>query len=94
MNERQEGPGKFVLARGDASVLLDVTEEAFDQLAIFVEMPMEQTREEPVGTPRNHGLTALTHDPKTVSTNRRLPRAMQPGSLDLPGSRGSMRSRW
>lgn len=59
MDERQEGFGEFVVARSDASELLDATEETLDQIAIFVEMPIERTRAEPIGTWRDHGLTAL-----------------------------------
>jgi len=59
MNERQEGRGEFVVARGDASELLDATEETFDQVAIFVEMPIERAWTEPVGAWRDHGLTSL-----------------------------------
>ena len=41
MNERQEGLGEFVVARGDASELLDATEETLDQIAALAEMPIE-----------------------------------------------------
>ncbi|MCX7157397.1 MAG: hypothetical protein NTW45_13260 [Rhodocyclales bacterium] len=41
MNYRQEGRGEFVVARGDASELLGATEETLDQIAIFVEVPIE-----------------------------------------------------
>jgi hypothetical protein len=33
MNERQEGLGKFVVARGDTSEVLDTRKEMFDQKA-------------------------------------------------------------
>ena len=34
MNERQEGRGEFVVARGNASELLDATEETLDQIML------------------------------------------------------------
>ena len=36
MNERQEGLGEFVVARGDASKLFDAIEHALDTVAILV----------------------------------------------------------
>jgi hypothetical protein len=44
MNERQEGLGEFVVTRGDASEMLETCEEALDQIASAVEMPIEVAR--------------------------------------------------
>ena len=41
MNERQEGLGEFVVTRGNASDWLDAAEEALDQVAALVDMPVE-----------------------------------------------------
>ena len=62
MNERQERLGEFVVARGDASELLDTTEETLDQIAAFVDMPVERARIESVGARRNDGLSPLGVD--------------------------------
>jgi hypothetical protein len=59
MNERQEGLGEFVVARGDASELLDAAEEALDQIAVLVDMPIERTRVDSVGAWRDDRLAAL-----------------------------------
>ena len=59
MNERQERLGEFVVARGDASELLDTTEETLDQISAFVDMPVERARVESVGARGNNHLTAL-----------------------------------
>ena len=58
MNERQEGLGEFVVARGDASELLDATEETLDQVAALVEVSIERTWIEPIGTRRDNRLAA------------------------------------
>lgn len=62
MNERQEGFCEFVVASGNASELLDTTEEPFDQIAAFVDMPVERARVESVGARRKYSLTALCRD--------------------------------
>ena len=62
MNERQEGFGEFVVTSGDASELLDTSEETFDQIAALVEVPIERTWVEPIGTRRDHRLAALSGD--------------------------------
>ena len=62
MNERQEGLGEFVVARGDVSELIDAVEEALDQIAVLVDMPIERTRIESVGARRNDSLAALCRD--------------------------------
>lgn len=62
MDERQEGLGEFVVARGDASELLDAVEETVDQIAVLVDMPIERTRIDSVGARRNDGLAALCRD--------------------------------
>ena len=59
VNEREEGLGEFVVARGDASELFDPCEEAFDQIAILIDVPIEGTRMESIGARRNHGLVLL-----------------------------------
>ena len=55
MNEHQERLGEFVVAGGDASELLDAVEETLDQIAAFVDMPVERSWGKPVGT---RGMTA------------------------------------
>ena len=59
MNERQEGYSEFVVARGDASELLDAAEETLDQIATLVDMPIEGARVESVGAWRDDRLAAL-----------------------------------
>lgn len=59
MNERQEGLSKLVVTRGDASELLDAVEEAFDQIAALVDVPVKRTRIESVGSRRNNGCIVL-----------------------------------
>lgn len=58
MNERQEGCGEFVVARGDASKVLDASEEAFDQIAVAVDMAIEGTLGKSIGAGRDNGLCA------------------------------------
>ena len=48
MDKRQERLGEFVVARGDASELLDPAEKTFDEVAIFVDMVIEISRVESV----------------------------------------------
>ena len=48
MKERQERLGQFVLSRGDASELLDATKETLDQVAAFVDVPVERARAESI----------------------------------------------
>jgi hypothetical protein len=59
MNERQEGLGEIVVAGGNASELLDTVEEAFDQMAALVDMSVERTGGEAMGSRRDDSLTAL-----------------------------------
>lgn len=59
MNERQEGCCEFVVARGDASELLDATEETLDQIAALVDMPVERAGVESVRARWNDRLAAL-----------------------------------
>lgn len=59
MNERQEGCCEFVVARGDASELLDSAEEALDQIAALVDMPVERAGVESVRARWNDRLAAL-----------------------------------
>lgn len=63
MNERQKRFGEFVVSRGDASELLETSEEAFDQIAIAIEMPIELSRCTAIGSGRNHSLGARRCDP-------------------------------
>lgn len=62
MDERQEGQGELVVARGDASELFDTGEETLDQVAVAVEMMVEGTGLESIGARRDHGLAALCRD--------------------------------
>ena len=62
MNERQEGLGELVVTRGDASELLDAVEETLDQIATFVDVPIERAGSQPMGTRRNNRLAALRSD--------------------------------
>ena len=62
MNERQEGFGEFVVARGDASELLDTAEETLDQVAGLVDVPVERPRVETVGSWRDDRAAALRRD--------------------------------
>ena len=50
MNERQESVGKFVVACGDTSELLDTAEEALDQVAALVDVPVERSLVETIGS--------------------------------------------
>ena len=50
MNERQESVGKFVVASGDTSELLDTAEESLDQVAALVDVPVERSRVETIGS--------------------------------------------
>jgi hypothetical protein len=58
MNERQKGRCEFVVARGDTPEVLDASEEAFDQIAVSVEMAIEAALGKTIGAGRNHGLRA------------------------------------
>lgn len=62
MNERQERLGEFVVARGDASEMLESSEEALDQIASAVEMVVEFTRGEAIGSGWNHRFGASRFD--------------------------------
>jgi hypothetical protein len=62
MNERQEGRGELVVARGNASELFDAVEEPLDQAAALVDVAVERTRGEPVLARRDDRLAALRHD--------------------------------
>lgn len=59
MNERQERLGEFVVARGDASELLDSAEETFDQVAVLVDMAIESSLIDSIGARRDDSLAAL-----------------------------------
>lgn len=62
MNERQKGRCEFVVARGDTPEMFDASEEAFDQIAVSVEMAIEAALGKAIGTARNHGLHACRLD--------------------------------
>jgi len=62
MNERQEGLGEFVVTRGDASEMLETCEEALDQIASTVEMPIEFARCQAIGSGWNHSFGASGFD--------------------------------
>ena len=62
MNERQESVGKFVVASGDTSELLDTAEETLDQVAGLVDVPVERSRVETVGSWRDDRAAALRRD--------------------------------
>lgn len=63
MNERQKRLGEFVVSRGDAPEMLETGEEAFDQISIAIEMPVEGARRKPIGSGRNHRFGASRFDP-------------------------------
>ncbi|MCX7897470.1 MAG: hypothetical protein N2441_06315 [Rhodocyclaceae bacterium] len=42
MNEGEEGLCEFIVAGGDTSELLDASKEVIDQIAAFVDMPIER----------------------------------------------------
>ena len=54
MNKRQKGVGEFVVARGDASELLEACEETLDQIAGTIEVPIERARCQAIGSGGNH----------------------------------------
>ncbi len=56
MNERQEGLGQLVVACGDTPELFDASEEAFDQVAVPIEMTIEAALGDSIGAGRNDGL--------------------------------------
>ena len=62
MNERQERSGESVIARGDASELLDTAEETFDQVGVSVDMAIESPLIESVGARLDDRLAALSGD--------------------------------
>jgi hypothetical protein len=54
MSERQERGCKFVVTRGDASELLETCKEALDQIASAIEMPVEVSGRQTIGSGWNH----------------------------------------
>lgn len=62
MNERHKRLGEFVVSRGDASEMHETGEEAFDQIAIAVEMAIEVGGCEAIGSGRNHRFGASGFD--------------------------------
>ena len=56
MDEGQKGDCQFVVSRGDTPEVLDASEEAFDQVAVFVEMAIEMALDESIGAGRDDGL--------------------------------------
>lgn len=63
MNEREERLGEFVVAGGDASELLETSEESFDEIARPVEVAIEIPRGKAVGARRDNRLRASSLDP-------------------------------
>ena len=55
MNERQKGRCEFVVARGNTPEVLDASEEAFDQIAVSIEMAIEVALGKAIGAGRNQG---------------------------------------
>ena len=62
MNKRQERLGEFVVARGDASEMLEPCKEALDQIASAIEMPIELARCQAIGSGWNHRFCARRFD--------------------------------
>lgn len=62
MNEGQKGLSELVVSRGDASELLDTAEETLDEISVFVEMAVEGTWADTVGSGRNNSLSTLRND--------------------------------
>ena len=62
MYKRKERLGEFVVARCNAPELLDATEESLDQISLLVDMTIERTGIESIGTRRNHCLTTLSRN--------------------------------
>ena len=62
MNERQEGLCEFVVARGDASELLDTTEETLNEVSVLVDVAIESSLIDSVGPRRDDSLAALCSD--------------------------------
>ncbi len=58
MDERLKGRCQFVVACGDTPEALEASEEAFDQVAVSVEMAIEAALGKSIGTRRNDGLCA------------------------------------
>ena len=56
MDERQKGQSQFVVSSGDAAEMFDASEEAFDQIAVFVEMAIEVSLIQPIGSGRYNSL--------------------------------------
>ena len=56
MDERQKRGSQFVVSSGDAPEMFDAREETLDQIAVFVEMTIEISLSQPIGTRRNNGL--------------------------------------
>lgn len=62
MNEGQERLGQFVIARGDTPEVFDASEEAFDQIAVPIEMTIEAALGDSIGAGRNDGLRPRRFD--------------------------------
>ena len=62
MNERQEGFGLLVVARGDTPEVFHASEKTFDQIAVPIEMTIEAALGDSIGARRNHGLRARRFD--------------------------------
>jgi len=59
INGSEEVAGGLVIASGDGTKLLEFGEEVLDQVARFIEMPIEPAGHPSVGLGRNHGGFAL-----------------------------------
>ena len=57
MDERQERGRQFVVSSGDAAEMFDAREETLDQIAVFVELAIEVSLSQPIGTRRDNGLS-------------------------------------
>jgi len=62
MNERQKGFCQFVVTRGDTPEMFDSRKEAFDQIAVSVEMVIETALGKTIGAWRNDSLRARRLD--------------------------------
>ena len=56
MDERQKRGSQFVVSSGDTPEMFDASEEALDQIAVFVELAIEVSLNQPIGTRRDNGL--------------------------------------
>ena len=62
MDERQKRGSQFVVSSGDAPEVFDASEEAFDPIAVFVELAIEGSLNPPIGTRWDNGLRTRRFD--------------------------------